>query len=129
MRKQGKLVDNGVTLKPHENLTVDFLLKLGHNIELIPKLNIEGVHTPDVKMDGKYDWEMKSPRGKGRWLMNNTIRNAKKQSENIIIDLRRAKLNQGQCIKDLQILFMKTKSIKRMIIITKSKNILTWEKK
>lgn len=62
MKKKGKITPNGVVLKTHENATAVFLTEQGFDVELIPASNIEGVHTPDIKMDG-LKWEMKAPLG------------------------------------------------------------------
>lgn len=53
MEKKGTITPNGVTLKEHEYATVVFLTEQGYDIELIPRSNVEGVHTPDFKMLGK----------------------------------------------------------------------------
>ena len=85
MKKKGKITPNGVVLKTYENATVVFLTEQGIDIDLIPTSNAEGVHTPDIKMNG-LEWEMKAPLGVGKQLMENTIQRALKQSENIIVD-------------------------------------------
>ena len=59
MRK-GKIISNGISLQRHEYETVLLLTSLGCNVELVPKNNKQGVHTPDLKMNGIY-WEMKAP--------------------------------------------------------------------
>lgn len=64
MKKQGKITPNGVVLRTHENATAVFLTEQGFDIELIPTSNIQGVHTPDIKMHG-VKWEMKAPTGEG----------------------------------------------------------------
>ncbi len=127
MTKKGKIIPNGVVLKEHENATVVFLTELGYDIELIPKINIKGVHTPDIKID-RIKWEMKSPKGEGKYLMTNTIQKAVKQSKNIIIDLRRTKRHQSKCIHELQKEFTKSNSIKKLKVITKSNKIIDFNK-
>ncbi len=82
--KKGKIIPNGVILEKHEYKTVLFFTELGIDVELIPKSEKEGVHTPDVIMNS-LKWEMKSPKGEGKYLMQNTIQKAVKQSENIIL--------------------------------------------
>ena len=127
MTKKGKIIPNGVVLKEHENATVVFLTELGYDIELIPKINIKGVHTPDIKID-RIKWEMKSPKGEGKYLITNTIQKAVKQSKNIIIDLRRTKRHQSKCIHELQKEFTKSNSIKKLKVITKSNKIIDFNK-
>ncbi|MBQ3409992.1 hypothetical protein IJG66_01375 [Candidatus Saccharibacteria bacterium] len=126
MRK-GKITPNGVVLKTHENATAVFLTEQGFNVDLIPASNIEGVHTPDIKMNG-LKWEMKAPLGEGNQLMKNTVQKAIKQSQNIIIDLRHTKRHQTKCLRELEREFGKSKKIKRLKIITKSGKTLDFEK-
>lgn len=127
MKKKGKIIPNGVVLKEHENATVVFLTELGYDVELIPKSNIKGVHTPDIKI-GKVKWEIKSPKGEGGSLMKNTIQRALKQSRYIIIDLRRTKRHQAKCLRELKRQFDNSKSVHRIIVITKSGQILEFRK-
>ena len=119
MKKKGKITPNGVVLKTHENATAVFLTEQGFDVELIPASNIEGVHTPDIKMDG-LKWEMKAPLGEGNQLMENTIQRALRQSQNIIIDLRHTKRHQTKCLRELEKQFLNKKGIKRLKVITKS---------
>ena len=119
LRRKGKIIPNGVILKSHEISTVVFLTELGYDVKLIPKSNIAGVHTPDIKI-GKTSWEMKSPIGEGNQLMENTIHRALRQSKYIIIDLRRTKQHQTKCIREINNAFNNLKSVKRILIITKN---------
>ncbi|MBQ9020297.1 hypothetical protein IJ096_03185 [Candidatus Saccharibacteria bacterium] len=127
MKKKGKITPNGVVLKTHENATAVFLTEQGFGVELIPTSNIEGVHTPDIKMDG-LKWEMKAPLGEGNQLMENTIQRALKQSQNIIVDLRHTKRHQTKCLRELEKQFLSKKGIKRLKVITKSGKTLDFEK-
>ena len=125
--KQGILIANGVILEKHEMRTVVFFLGCGINIELIVKSNVQGVHTPDLRMLG-LDWEMKAPRGEGKSLMKNTLQKAASQAENIIIDLRRTKRHQTKCLVELEREFKFNKHLKRMKVITKERKMLDFEK-
>lgn len=127
MKNKGKITPNGVVLKTHENATAVFLTEQGFDVELIPTSNIEGVRTPDIKIDG-LKWEMKAPLGEGNQLMENTIQRALKQSQNIIIDLRHTKRHQTKCLRELEKQFLNKKGIKRLKIITKSGKTLDFEK-
>ena len=80
MKKKGKITPNGVVLKTYENATVVFLTEQGIDIDLIPTSNAEGVHTPDIKMNG-LEWEMKAPLGAGKQLVENTIQRALRESK------------------------------------------------
>ena len=127
MEKKGVIIPNGVVLKPHENATAVFLTEQGYDVELIPTSNVEGVHTPDIKMGG-IKWEMKAPIGEGKQLMENTIQKALRQSENIIIDLRHAKRHQTKCLRELEKQFKSKKKLRRLKIITKLGKVLDFSK-
>lgn len=125
--KKGKIIPNGVILEKHEYKTVLFFTEMGINVELIPKSERKGVHAPDVIMD-ELKWEIKSPKGEGKYLMQNTIQKAVKQSKNVIVDLRRTKRSQERCLKELEKEFNNSRSLRRLKIITKSCRILDFEK-
>ena len=114
-------------MKEHENATVVFLTELGYDVELIPRSNIKGVHTPDIIMDDK-QWEIKCPKGNGRWLLENTLKKASKQSENIIIDLARIKIHQTRCLNELEKQFNMIKQIRKLFVITKTKKVIDFTK-
>ena len=124
---KGTIIPNGVILEAHELATVVFFTELGHDVELIPRSNIEGLHLPDIIMDD-LKWEIKAPKGEGKWVIKNTVQKAKHQSENIIVDLRRIKLPQEKCITELNSHFKLAKRIKRMKIITKGGKLLELNK-
>ena len=123
----GRITPNGVVLMEHEISTIVFLTEQGYDVELIPKSNEQGFQTPDIRMDG-LEWEIKSPKGSGKWLIKNTVQKAAHQSENIIIDLRRIKIPQEKCMADLKRQFEFSKRIKHMKVITKSKKMLDFKK-
>ena len=125
--KKGTIIPNGVILEKHEYKTVLSFTEIGIDVELIPKSNIKGVHTPDIKMSG-LKWEMKAPFGEGNQLMENTIQRALKQSQNIIVDLRQVKRHQTKCLRELKKQFLSKKSIKRLKVITKSGKTLDFER-
>lgn len=78
-------------------------------------------------MDGLM-WEMKAPKGDGKWVISNIIKKAERQSENLIIDLRRSKLSQDKSISLLMREFEHSKRLRRMKIITKSRSIIDLSK-
>lgn len=116
--RQGILITNGVVLKEHEMRTVVFFLKRGYNVELICPSSKQGARTPDFVMLGER-WEMKSPSGKGKYLIRDTLRCAAKQSMNIVVDLRRTKMNSDKCMNELRKYIIKYRSIKKLIVIDK----------
>lgn len=122
--RQGHLITNGVVLEKHEMTTINFLLLcLGADIELMVPSSRTGSRTPDFRMLGVF-WEMKSPCGRGKYLMRDTVARALEQSGNIVIDLRRAKLYMVKCLNDLEGFFAKDKRIKRMMVIINNSELV-----
>ena len=125
--KKGKIIPNGVILEKHEYKTILLFTEMGCDVELIPKSDKKGVRTPDIIMDS-LKWEMKSPKGKGRWLLENTLQKAVKQSPNIIIDLDRIRIHQTKCLQELEKQFYKSKGVKWLKIVTKTRKIVEFKK-
>lgn len=121
------LMGKGISLQEHEHATIKVLLLAGYNIQLIPPVQGKGIKTPDLTIDG-VPWEMKAPIGNGKRTVQNTLIRAGKQSENIIIDLRRSKMPENQAIRDFEKEFFATKKLKQMKIITKKEEILDFSK-
>ena len=99
--KKGRIIPNGVILEKHEYKTITLFTEIGLDVELIQKSNKKGIRTPDIIMEG-IKWELKCPKGQGRWLLENTLKKASRQSPNIIIDLNRIKIHQTKCIQELR---------------------------
>lgn len=80
--------------------------------------------TPDITV-GDTRWEIKSPRGDGKKTIDNNLRSARKQSQNIVLDLRRTKLHQLKSISRIKhYLVSGPHNIKRLIIITKTNKVI-----
>ena len=126
MRK-GKIIPNGVILEMHENTTVVFLTECGFDIELIPLSHRKGAKTADLIMGG-VEWEMKAPMGDSKYTIEHAFRAALKQSPNIIFDLRRSKMSQQKCIREIVKRFENSGIAQRLLIIPKSKKMLDFEK-
>ena len=73
-------------------------------------------------------WEIKAPTGNEKNTIKHTLQNASHQSNNVIVDLRRCKLNQDQAIKELEQRFNLSKRIRRMKIITNDEKIIDFKK-
>lgn len=74
--------------KPHE-LTAALTIASYFKRDII-FLRTDNGKAPDLDIDGVI-WEIKSPKGGSKNTMENNIREATKQSKNIIIDLSRCK--------------------------------------
>ncbi|MCL2038769.1 hypothetical protein FWG86_02635 [Candidatus Saccharibacteria bacterium] len=121
MRK-GKITPNGVVLEKHENATVVFLTELGHDIELVRPRPAEHIKTPDIKLKGRY-WEIKCPKGAGKYTIEHLMQAANKQAENLIIDLRRTKAP-ARSLAKIEREAKYRKGLKRIIVITKDRQVL-----
>lgn len=79
--------------------------------------------TPDFLIKNKY-WELKSPTGNGKYNLQHALRNAARQSENIIIDARFSKIHINKIKNELNYQFKHSKNIKRLLLIDKQKNVV-----
>jgi hypothetical protein len=79
--------------------------------------------TPDFDVNGT-KWELKSPMGKSARTVENNMRMARKQSVNIIIDLRRIKLHQRRALSRINFFLSGPNQFKRVLVVTKSKKVI-----
>lgn len=79
--------------------------------------------TPDIDVGGM-KWEIKSPKGDGKRTIDNNFRTARKQSQNIVIDLRRIKMHQNKVTARINFFLLTNHNFKKVLIITKSKKII-----
>ena len=87
-------------------------------------LRPERKKTPDIAVDG-VKWEIKSPKGNGKKTIDNNLRAAHKQSRNVVLDLRRAKLHQSKAEARIRYyLGAGSHKIKRLKIITKTHKVI-----
>ena len=110
-----------------EHKTAKFFAEKGKRIVFIPPSAIPGVHTPDIIMDGK-EWEIKCPEGSSKRTIENNIRKAEEQSENIIIDLRSIKVAESICISQIKRNFESRSKVKRILVITKKLELKEFSK-
>lgn len=79
--------------------------------------------TPDIEVSGT-KWEIKSPKGNGKKTIDNNFRTARKQSQNIVIDLRRIKMHQNKVTARINFFLSTQHNFKRVLIVTKSKKVI-----
>ena len=79
--------------------------------------------TPDFLING-LSWELKSPTGNGKNNIERQLQTGLKQSRNIVFDARRSKIHISKIRSELSRRFKLVKSIKRLILIEKSKIVL-----
>lgn len=101
---------------PHEIRVAKILALAGHAVIFLERTNL---HTPDILLDG-IEYEIKSPEAFNTNTLEHTIKDALKQSPNIIIDSSRIKKIRDDKIRAFLInLTRRQKQIRHMIMITK----------
>ena len=125
--KKGKLILNGVVLEKHEMKTVAFFTSSGFDIELIPPSNNPRTKSADFIMVG-IEWEMKGTQGGSRHTLERRFKKAKQQSRNIVVDLLYSKMDEDIAIRLLERYFRQSRSCRKMIILTKSRKRLDYDK-
>lgn len=86
-------------------------------------LRPEYARTPDIDING-VKWEIKSPMGNGKRTIDNNFNEARKQSKNIVIDLRRIKMHQSKANARINFYLSTPHHFQRVLIITKSKKVI-----
>ena len=123
--KPGKLKIDGVTLQPHEVATLDFLVSAGKTVKLVP--TTFHYKTADIRMDGRV-WEIKSPKSAGKYTIEHAIEAASKQSESVILDLRRSKMPEQKALAKIERELKFRSKLKRLLVITKDERLLDKKK-
>ena len=108
--------------KMHEETAADILA--AYFSSDVYFIKTETHETPDVSIEG-IKWEIKSPTGGSANSMQKNMREASTQSENIVLDLRRSKLHQSRALGYIKQFADRSKKLKRVLVITKSRQILT----
>lgn len=123
--KTGKVViPTGASVWPHELRCARTLAAAGHNIEFLTPIDGPGVKTPDLIMDN-IRWEIKSPESSNPKSLQRVLRRAGAQSPNVIIDTTRAtKLSDSAILRELKRLLPMTKSVRRLVVVTKNGNVI-----
>jgi hypothetical protein len=123
-KKQTTIAIGGdIRLEKHEVESIDFLKGLGKSITLIPNSKTKNQESADIIMDGA-EWEIKSPIGKGKRNLENTLKKASHQAPNIIIDLRRNEIPESKIINRIKRITKLRSRIKKLYVITKSEEFV-----
>lgn len=110
--------------RPHEKKTAEKLAQLMESN--IVFLRRAASKTPDLfVLKTNIRWELKSPTGGGKHTIQNNLREADDQSDNVILDLTRSKLSDRQGISRANE-FIRTERtrIKRLKVLTKTGKLL-----
>ena len=106
----------------HEIRVAEILAQAGHYVEFLEERH--RIPTADICLDG-IEYEIKSPEAFNPNTIEHTIRNALKQSSNIIIDTSRLKkIRDTQICNFLTHQSQKYRQIKRMLVVTKRGKII-----
>lgn len=97
------------------------------DIKVLAVQNIKGIKTPDIVMNG-LQWEIKNPKGKGKYVISRNIYNASKQSANIILDLRRMPGSYRHYMSQVEREFHANPRAKRLLVVTKAQTIIELSK-
>lgn len=120
------IVEAGAVPESHEIRTAQVLIKYG-DVKFIKPSRIKNERTPDVEWLG-LKWEIKAPKS-GDWDgIHNIMRKAAKQSENVIIDLRRLKCRESNPLKATIKIATTFRKIKKLKVITKNGEMLDIKK-
>lgn len=113
----------GASPNNDENKVGDYFATLGYDILFLAINKILHHTSPDIEMCDK-KWEIKTPKGNGKYTIEHVIQHASKQSKHIIIDLRQSKMSESKALAKIQRESSLRKVIKTMLVITKSKDLL-----
>jgi len=92
----------GNKIEVHEIVTANRLHKLGFQVDFIPKVNLPGVTTLDIWLNGAARWEIKAPLGAAKTTIENQLDRAKLQSDKAILDTFRTPLSDDHVLNDVR---------------------------
>ena len=118
--KTGIFIAPGRKPWPHEMRVAEILSLAGHYVEFLSESSL---HTPDIRLDG-VEYEIKSPETEKTSSLEQSIRTALKQCQNIIIDSSRMKMYDTRVRNFLIKKCREQKQIKKMLFITKRNEII-----
>lgn len=111
----------GVHPRPHEITAAEILADyFQRNAYFLPE---SVLNAADIRI-GNIEWEIKSPLGNGKYTIQHQLQRALKQSRNIVFDARRTKTPSSKVLHELEKQCRQTKSIRRLLLITKNKKVL-----
>ena len=109
--------------QPHEIRVAKLLAEYYREDVVLLRRGID--RTADLKILGKI-WELKSPKGNSKKTIENNLRDASKQSLNIVLDLGRTKMDTNRAIISVKhyIGNEENRHIKRVIVVSKGGKII-----
>ena len=110
--------------RPHERKAADIIAQLfKSDIVFMRRFQSK---SPDLYvLKTNVRWELKSPIGGSKYTVQNNLRETDGQSENVILDLSRAKLTDRQGVSRAKEFIRDERSrIKRLKVLTKDKRLV-----
>lgn len=111
---------NGVKPFRHEMVTYEFLAQKGHTIEVKPVADSDNVKSADAWIDGVLT-EIKSPVGNGKGTVIQLLRDAKKQSSNVIVDLHRTEMPMSKALEQVDQALKRYDELEQVTVISQDK--------
>lgn len=106
----------------HEVLTALRLAEEGMDVLFRIDSREKGVKNPDVEMNQQV-WEFKAPTGEGKNTVDSQMKRAGKQTERLVLDLRRSELDDKKSIRDVR-QGMQGRHLTQVIVIDHAGNIV-----
>lgn len=106
----------------HEVLTALRLAEEGTDVLFRIDSREKGVKNPDVEMNQQV-WEFKAPTGEGKNTVDSQMKRAGKQTERLVLDLRRCELDDKKSIRDVR-QGMQGRHLTQVIVIDHAGNIV-----
>lgn len=114
-----------------EKAIADYICNsLGKTVELVPKINYPlGIKTPDYLIDGER-FDLKSPTGKGKYLLQGLIAKKGQQAHNFIIDVTNCPLELSELKRQTDSLFKspRTAFLEKIVFLKGDKIIGAYKK-
>lgn len=118
--KVGIYIEPGRRPWVHEMRVAEILALAGHYVEFLTE---SALPCADIRLDG-IEYEIKSPETAKLSSVEQLIRKALKQASNIIIDASRCKIREDRLRKYLIYKCREQRQIKRLLFITKNRQII-----
>ena len=100
---------------------------IGKDVVFIRPSSIPHQHRPDILMDG-IEWEIKCPEGRSKRTIENNLRKALLQSNNVIFDLRKIKISEKQALTKLLCEYKLNYRLRKLYVIKKNGDLLSYFK-
>ena len=110
-------------LRRHEVIAFEKIADFYHTD--ISVIRTEIGKTPDIIIPNLGTWEIKSPQGNSKNTIENSFKQAKSQSTNVIIDFSRLKMRSDVAMRQIKSYAKKShKHIKQIKVLTKTGKII-----